>query len=166
MKNRFANNFWPLVVIALGILMLFIITTSCRTKKDVVKTKEETEVRATESTTTTTIESGTLVTQADSTESEFLVLDKPVTVVTNLPGIVTTTTFDPKTKSVKTKTVQKPQEVPFTKTTTAVSNRTVEAKHSHESKSKHKETDFNYWSLLWLLPIVLLIAVFIRILRA
>lgn len=167
-KIKWIERHQDKLMIALYLIFILFIGTRCRVKKDVTKVTEatNTEVRATETATSVTTTEGTLETKADSTQAEFKIEDKPVTVVTNLPGIVTETTFDPKTKTVKTKTVQKPQEIPVKITNTTTTQRTSTATSSHEKKSTetHKETSNSFIDKLgtfffWLIVLILIILI-------
>lgn len=162
MNNKVYNRILYCTLSIFLLILVVLLCNSCKIKKDIQKSSEvtNTDIRTNESTTLTTIESGTLVTKGDSIESVLKIDSLPVTVVTNLPGIVTTTSFDPRTKTVKTKTVQKPIEVPILRTLTAVSNKTIEVKQKQEKKnySKHKETGYNW---LWIILIAIIIFLYI-----
>lgn len=155
------------LMIALYLIFILFIGTSCRIKKDITKSSEviNTEVRATETATSVTKTTGTIVTEKDSICNYAPIegLLNGDTTKAEDKDFITTLHFDKKTKTVKSKTVQKPKEVPVSITNTTTSRKHTEEKSSQEKKTteKHKETDSPFLDkigqvLFWLIILLII----------
>lgn len=151
--------------LATALLLIFIIT-SCSLKKHVTKseTKEETKenIHATETETTTTTFDTSVLIPGDSI-SNFMPIENLLngdTAVTEDGDFVTTTHLDKKTKTVKTKTVQKPKVVPVTGTITTVKQSTVITEKESSKEIRKKEKDVKRFNILpFIIPFCILLLI-------
>lgn len=126
----------------------------CSLKKHVTKseTKEEVKenIHAVETTTTTNTYTGSVLLPTDSIFN-LIPIDNLLsgdTATTEDSDFITSTHFDKKTKTVKTKTVQKPKIVPVSGTITAVKQSTIVTKKESSKEVRKKEKDVKRFNIL------------------
>jgi hypothetical protein len=147
MDNKLQHFLYCLLT-AFLIILGIVVLSSCSINKKVHKEKEHTDILATNTTTTTEITTGILDVPLDSISSvsQLDSLLAGAETVTETDNFVTKTHFDKKTKTVKTKTVQKPTSIPVRIEKTTIGSITVHTKTDKKIKDKEVKTEvFQYW---------------------
>jgi hypothetical protein len=152
------------------LLMMIFGFFGCGVKKHVTKseTKEETKenIHAVETTTTTNTYTGSILLQADSI-SNLIPIDNLLsgdTATSEDSEFIITTHFDKRTKTVKTKTIQKPKKVPISGTITAVKQATISTKKEGSKVVREKQKDVKRFNILpFIIPFCILLFILLAL---